>query len=296
MKKSQDNTMFDKSTKRGKKIGFLITIAMPLLALALGLYLRQWLAERSARAADLPSSSPIMSSAPSKPLVAENPQETPRAVFETASSESGQLTQRVNGIEVSARNFRVTGGRVWVNVCFDLPDNSDWTIWNASLNTGGKEFSYSGFMPIEVRDIPINGQQRVITFDENGGMNQTWEPAASGQKGLRCDALYFDVSADLAPAEVTLVIHSLAAYPREGEECTPAYLERVQKALDARASGIRIKCKIESYESGGSSGVEIVDKPTAMSMEQAAAMLSDPEMFLDLHGIRGPWVFIFDPK
>jgi hypothetical protein len=94
-------------------------------------------------------------------------------------------------------------------------------------------------------------------------------------------------------SNATIAVHSLAAAPREGEECSAAFLGKVQQALDARNTGIKVQCYRNEFGSGGSSGVKVASKPASMSMEEAEAMLSSQEMFLDLYGIRGPWVFYF---
>jgi hypothetical protein len=49
------------------------------------------------------------------------------------------------------------------------------------------------------------------------------------------------------------------------------------------------KCIEEEYIGG----LEVVDKPDSMSLETAQAYLSSQDFYLDLHGVRGPWVFTF---
>ena len=88
------------------------------------------------------------------------------------------------------------------------------------------------------------------------------------------------------------MIEALAAYPREGEVCDAGYLERLNRALDARAPGLSAECFIEEYEGGGgSSGVRLLTWPDSMSREEAETIFYSQEIFLEVHGIRGPWVF-----
>jgi hypothetical protein len=82
-------------------------------------------------------------------------------------------------------------------------------------------------------------------------------------------------------------IEALEAAPREGEECAPAYLEKAQAALDAYQTGITFKYVQAEY----TSGLEVADKPASLSLEQTQAILASQDFYLDLHGLRGPWVF-----
>jgi hypothetical protein len=287
-----------------KKLGLFSAIASVIFALALGLFFRSWLAERTAKAALLLQSEPANSAvSPASPALNNSEEAAPLSSDEITqsnvdeavqpASDPVQLVQRVNGIDISASHFLKEGDQVFLDVCFDMPNNDDWTVWMASLQAGGEEFTVSGSIPIEVRELPIEGQQRVITFDKRGNWTEKWEPIEAGQKGRRCDTLYFNIRPDLDLSNATIAINSIAAAPREGEECSAAYLNRVQKVLDARKTGIEVQCYKDEIGSGGSSGLKIVSKPDSMSMEDAIAMLYSPEMFLDLHGIRGPWLFNF---
>jgi hypothetical protein len=259
-------------------VTLVVTIASAALALAFGLALRPWFSRGAAEAksqaqAPAPTSAAIASSA----LTEIN---NPAAV-------AGLLTQTVNGLEVTATNFRKEEGRLKADLCFVLRDNSDWVIWKPSLTytQNGKEIELSdnyGSMPIELRGFPVNGQQRVITFLASGEKEIHSEPAAAGQMGRRCDTLYFEVPAEADLSNFSLVIHSIAAQPREGETCD-FYLNKVQKALDDRKTGIKIQCTEESTGSGAT----VVSKPTSMSQEEAEKIVSSDEFFT----VKGPWTF-----
>jgi len=283
-----------------KKFGFLSAIASVILALAFGLFVRSWLVKREAKASSLVQLDPAESSARSV-LLESSPSDTtyPSGVDDASRSDQGtgfvQLTQSVGGIEVSATHLRRAGEQISVDVCFDMPDHGDWMVWVASLQLGGEELPLSGAKALEIRELPINGQQRVITFDDQGHWMEKWELANADQKGRRCDALYFNVRPIANLSYATLTVDWLAAEPREGEECTTAYLEKVQNALERQKVDIQVQCYTKSLDSGGSSGLRILSKPASMSMEEAESILFSQEMFLYLHGIRGPWVFTFHP-
>jgi hypothetical protein len=273
--------------------GLIVLAFFAGLALVLGMAVRPWFVEHQAKAEPLAEPVPVSANAleapnPAEPvLLAEAAGPGASAQAEHPVPAAAQLTQRVNNIEISASNFRLEAAQLLVDVCFEMPDTSDWTVWSAALDGDKGAGVLSASIPIEVRDLPVEGKQRVIRFDQMGGSVTTWEPAADSQKGLRCDTLYFDVQSDQEAAGVTLTIDAIAAYPREGEVCEAAYLEKVQKALDTRYTGIVVQCKIGD----GTAGLVIASKPDTLSDTDAEALLYSNDLFLDVHGIRGPWVF-----
>lgn len=196
-------------------------------------------------------------------------------------------SQEINGIEVVASNYRLENNQLFVDVCFDRPDSADWVIRNASITIGSDIFPLSGSNLIEVREAPINGKQSVST------LNSAYVEKSDGRnKGRRCDVLYFDINSELDNSVVMLNIQSLIANPREGEECTSAYLSKIQKALDAKINGVKIECLSETYaDGGGSYGLGIVSKPDALTDTVIQEILTDPSFFESIHGIQGPWTF-----
>ena len=53
--------------------------------------------------------------------------------YPTAGAESISPNQLVSGIDVSVERAWLEGKQVNADVCYTLPDTSDWTIWSASL-------------------------------------------------------------------------------------------------------------------------------------------------------------------
>jgi hypothetical protein len=205
-----------------------------------------------------------------------------------------------NNIDVTANNFTIDGKQASTDVCFDLPDNADWTIWQASLKYGTEkiteidEFSSN---PIEIREPPVNGKQRIFTF-ASGKPAVTIIDVDTNKviKGKRCDSIIFaiaDSESIKGITKYTITIRSIAAYPREGETCTKANIDRIQKALDSRKSGIKIKCEADDNNSGGMSKIVIDSKPDTLSTEEAEGILYGNDLFLDVYGIRGPWLYDF---
>lgn len=264
----------------------IFTVAGAALALAFGLSLRPWFSggiaeaksQAQAQVEDL-SQSPTLTMSDASPEIINS------------SVGAGLLAQTVNGIEVTATNFRREGNQVKADICFVVQDTSDWSIWKASLTyvTNGKSTEVSDFggIPIELREFPVSGQQRVIKFGAGGEKNVHSEPAVAGQMGRRCDTLYFEVPVEVDLSSLKLTIHSIGAYPREGEACD-SYLKKVQKALDARQVGIKLKCIEESW----GSSIKVINKPVSMSQDEAEMIAFSDEFFT----IKGPWVFITSVK
>jgi hypothetical protein len=264
----------------------IFTVASATLALAFGLSLRPWFSGGSAEAK---SQAQAQVEGLAQVSAFTTSGTSPEAINSPVAAEL--LAQTVNGIEVTATNFRREGSQVKADVCFVTLDNSDWIIWSVSLKyaKNGKptEVSDFGTTPIELREFPVNGQQRVITFGAGGEKNVHSEPAATGQMGRRCDTLYFEVPVEADLSNLNLTIHSIGASPDEGEACT-FYLDKVQKALDVRKTGIKLQCTEESW----GSSVTVVSKPASMSQEEADRIVFSDEFFT----IKGPWTFATSVK
>ncbi len=186
------------------------------------------------------------------------------AVFQGAEKVAEQT---VAGVRMSAGNFRRQGGQFYADVCFDLPDGEDWDIEEASLTFGGQTIREFGF-----------------------SLTERLEPTGN-QKGVRCDTVYFELGPKVEVREFTFSIDAIAAPAREGQTCDPSYLEGFQKALDARNTGITIKCELVDLNGGGMEGLAVADKPASMSLEEAEAIVNSRELFMQVRGRQGPWVF-----
>ena len=95
-----------------------------------------------------------------------------------------------SGIEVRVDRAWRDGKEVNTEVCFTLPDTSDWSIWNASLQ-------YSGGTVTDFSSTLLSLQ----------------EPA-NGQNGRRCDTLsFFNIPPDADLSTVVITIDAIAATP-----------------------------------------------------------------------------------
>lgn len=200
----------------------------------------------------------------------------------------------VNGITITASHFRVEEGLYKVDVCFDMPDKSDWTIWNGSLEYQGEVNPRIGFDPIEIRLPAEDGKQQVTLWREDGKDIFFVDAEVDTAKGRRCDTVVFELpqssKADNSPAILT--IESIAVYPGEGMECQPEYLAKVNAALKSRHPELAADCFVVSFEDGGGmSGLKITNKPASMSEDEAEAILHSNELFDEVNAILGPWRF-----
>lgn len=271
--------------RRGRGwVPLLSTLGIGAVAFGLGLAMRPWLHANRAEAGAQPGVD-----AHSAPGSYGTPQPEDVSSGELLTM-SDAFVQTSGGIQVSAANFREQNGRFMADICFDLPDSSDWSIWLASLEYPGARLSDFGSIPIEVREPENGGEQRVIYFDE-WRHTITWEPAQPGARGRRGDTLYFELPWTANLSRFTLTIEWMAAYPREGEVYTPAYLERVRQSLERRIPGARIACKQQALNSGVVEGLRVIGAPSESARLQAQALLQSQEVFLETHGIEGPWRF-----
>ncbi|MBI5825997.1 MAG: hypothetical protein HZB18_18385 [Chloroflexi bacterium] len=183
------------------------------------------------------------------------------ASYPSAQVELAVPNQSASGIEVRMERASMEGKSVNADVCFTLPDTSDWAIWSASLN-------YSGTVLQEYGTTLVSLQ----------------EPAA-GVAGLRCDTLTFVVPPDADLTNATIVIDSIAATPREGEYCS-VYMPKIQQAMLERGIGIVLDC----VDVNGLLTMQIVSIPPEMTQEQAEQIVYSDEFYT----VKGPWSFSFN--
>lgn len=197
---------------------------------------------------------------------------------------SAVQSQSELGIEISIANFRRNGNEIFVDVCYEMPDNSDWTVDKATLAAGNSVvLPLSGGAGLEfTRSLDDTKKQRT-TFDKGSVLVDEYTVFA-GTPDYRCDSLSFgpvETGANLS--SMKLVIHSLIAIPREGQECQ-LFLNKVQSALDIQKSGIQIGC---SQATGGAK-VTIASKPEGMSQAEAETIVAQ---HTSPAKIQGEWKF-----
>jgi hypothetical protein len=192
------------------------------------------------------------------------PEATPyidAASYPTAQVELAAPNQTASGIDVRMDRASVDGKKVNADVCFTLPDTSDWGISSASL-------TYSGILVQEYETTLVSLQ----------------EPA-DGVAGMRCDTLTFIVPPDADLSNTTIMIDAIAATPREGEYCS-VYMPKIQQALQARGIGIALDC----VDVNGVQTMQITSIPSDMTQAQAEEIVYSPEFY----SVTGPWSFSFN--
>lgn len=208
----------------------------------------------------------ITACAGQQPSVASPDIATSATVYVDQSYPSAQVElknpyQSASGIKVLMERASVEGKTVNADVCFTLPDSSDWAISSASLNYA----------------------ESVV--QEFGTTLLSLQEPTDGQAGLRCDTLTFVVPPDADLSNTTIVINSVSATPREGEYCS-VYMPKIQQALLERGIGIVLDCVDEN----GLLTMKIVTIPPDMTQEQAEEIVYSPEFY----SVNGPWSFSFN--
>ncbi|MBK8823660.1 MAG: hypothetical protein IPN58_13970 [Anaerolineales bacterium] len=183
------------------------------------------------------------------------------ASYPTAQVELAQPNQVASGIEVRMERASVDGKNVNADVCFTLPDTSDWGVSSASL-------TYAG-----------------ILLQEYGTTLVSLQEPADGVPGLRCDTLTFIVPPDADLSNTTIVIDAIATTPREGEYCS-AYMPKIQQAMLARGIGITLDC----VDVNGTLTMQILSIPSDMTQAQAEEIVYSDEFY----SVKGPWSFSFN--
>ena len=183
------------------------------------------------------------------------------ASYPTAQVELAAPNQVASGIEVRMESASVEGKNVNADVCFTLPDTSDWGISSASL-------TYSGILVQEYGTTLVSLQ----------------EPAA-GAAGLRCDTLTFVVPPDADLSNTTIMIDAIAATPREGEYCS-VYMPKIQQAMLERSIGITLDC----VDVNGTLTMQFISIPPDMTQTQAEEIVYSDEFY----SVKGPWSFSFN--
>jgi hypothetical protein len=182
--------------------------------------------------------------------------------YPTFQASQSVSNQNVGGFNVSLQRAWRDGKTVYADVCFALPDASDWTIWNA-------HFDYSG---------------QSITGFSASLLNSS--SSANGQPGTRCDQVSFYVPPDADLSSASLVIESIGAYPTADEYCS-LYMPKIQQALNQRGIGITLDCKANA---NGVTTMQIVSKPASMSDADAQKIVYSDEFYT----VKGPWKFVLN--
>jgi len=196
------------------------------------------------------------------PVVSTDPTAHIDPSYPTVESEPVTSSQLTSGIEVRADRAWRDGKQINVDVCYSLPDGSDWSVYGATLQ-------YTDASVIDFSSTLLSLQEPV-----------------EGQAGQRCDTLsFFNVPPDADLSAVTLIIDSVAAPPRAEDYCT-IYMPKIQQTLIERGIAISLNCA----DVNGVQAMQIVGKPDTMSQEEAEQIVYSDEFYT----VKGPWSFTFN--
>jgi hypothetical protein len=178
--------------------------------------------------------------------------------YPTILSPQTSSSENVSGFAVNLQRAWRDGKQVYADVCYPLPDSSDWIIWSAQFNYGDQTVTQYSTTMVSKQD------------------------AANGQPGQRCDELGFYIPPDADLSFASLVIQSLGAQPTPEEYCS-IYMPKIQEALVQRNIAITLGC----VDINGARTMQIVSKPATMSDQEANQIVYNDEFFT----IKGPWTF-----
>jgi hypothetical protein len=166
--------------------------------------------------------------------------------------------QTTNGFNVNVERAWMDGKKVNANVCYTLPDGSDWSIYAANLNYAGT-----------ILDIY---ETTLVSIQE----------PANGQTGQRCDTITFVVAPDADLTNAVITIDSFGTPPISGEYCS-VYMPKIQQSLMERGIGITLNCD-------SSDAMTITGFPPEMTQAQVEELVYSSEFFT----VKGPWSFSFN--
>lgn len=174
-----------------------------------------------------------------------------------ANKPSNITKQLVNGIEIEVINQQVQDNFLLVDVCFQLPSDSDWLLStypdDVILTVGDETIPHSGFGEIDTKTN------------------------ASGNK-TRCDRVTFQISGQEDLSKFVITINHLVTSIPENPDC-----DKAQAKLDKKNTGIKIKCS----KTDSSFSYEATQKPGNMnSYETQRSIESAFSETFD-----GPWAF-----
>ena len=287
-----------KDRQMSHRIRFGLGIAGIVLALVFGLYARSFMPAKPVSAAyNLQSA--VIHTVMKAPI--STPIATPLALSTNFAAEQALLPaavaqdQRVNGILMRVGNLNREGDRLRIDVCFTLPDDQDWTIWNATLDLGGAQFSDPEITLLEARYRKGNGLDTVLYLNDLGHPDFREEPSTvdeidpGAQAGHRCDTLSFKLPVETKQeGAATLRIDWINVDPSQADNCA-FLLPRLQKVLQRRGiKGITLGRR----DADGVFGAFVTKKPDGMNMEEAQRLALDDDVLLEATGIQGPWIFL----
>ena len=189
---------------------------------------------------------------------AEAVQPAPNESYPTAQAAEQNESQSSGGFSMNLRRAWRDGKQVNADLCFTLPDSSDWTVWAAHYEYGGNSIS--------------EFSSAFLSKEEGQG----------GQPAQRCDELSFYVPPDADLSGSTLTVESVGAYPSMDEYCS-VYMPKIQQSLVERGIAITLDCP----EVDGVPSMQIMSKPEGMTQDEAEQLVFSDEFYT----VRGPWTF-----
>jgi hypothetical protein len=262
---------------------FAVFVAMLVMALSIVLFAVFY----QARHISTVSAEPFFNKLPTvTPYATSMPSVSVHVLQNYAKSEI--LTSSAHGFEVSAANFRVENNEIKADVCHQNPNNREWTIGEAFIQSGAEKIYITAADGLELASTSLDGQRQIHRFREDGIHVEYGLTTGTGEDNYRCDTLIFRLSPGFIVSHIKLTIEYIRGNLYEGEWCYENR-EAVQSILDAKGAHIKIDCSKNDGSGQSSSKFIVVEKSNAVSQEEAMKQVTDA--FSESLIIKGPWVF-----
>jgi hypothetical protein len=221
------------------------------------------------------------------PTFTPHPTSTPQISAEILRkyTASAVETEYVNGVEMSISSFHIKDEYLTVNICYQLPDEKNWTIGEAVIQIKEKEAPLFRATALEINKALGNGQSENTSFSRtNTNTISVSILTTNNMPNYRCDVLGFRVDELELPDNISLVIKYINAFPDEGDDCME-YRDAVYDILQSKGLDIKIDCN----DTGEKSEIVITEKSDSISQEDAEKLVSSA--FQESFTRIGPWVF-----
>ncbi|MHC1773271.1 MAG: hypothetical protein AB9907_16370 [Flexilinea sp.] len=186
----------------------------------------------------------------------------------------------INGIGIRLEKVETTPAYSVFTLCYSKPSAEDWMIGggNRQVLLKSGEFTASN-----------RGYQLIYDPDFGGSTGKKTPPAdftVTGQEGMRCAELSFNLGKTTSPQKLVLTIPALQQ--SQPEVIPQDDIRAVREKLSGK--GILFDYVTGSDSRGGGGGLQITGKPEGMSDSEAYDQIQKALGYI----FEGPWVFEFE--
>lgn len=208
-------------------------------------------------------------------------------------------SETVHDISFRARNVRTNSDtkNLVIDLCYDLLEPREWSIADSTLydaKGASAQLRELALLDVFLPPVIVDGKpmQEVLNFRGAGEERYFIAAKENQEKGQICVTATYVPQSAFDTSNFHILVHALARSPYENEACEPAYQEQVQRTLDERKTGIKIKIEKEIWHDEESKDqateseicrVAIAQKPDTLSVTQAMTLINE------VHRVQGDW-------